>query len=137
MPVTDKARGEVATSDVSLTPALVRAAVAWLIPGAGHWHLKKRRRGVFYLLVVLVCVACGVVLQGRIESPIPGQPLGTLATLGTMGSGVIYWTLKLGGYRGDLLAQSYEYGTAFLITAGVMNWLLVLDVWDIALGRKD
>ena len=41
------------------------------------------------------------------------------------------------GYSGDIVASGYEYGTAFLLTAGLMNWLLVLDCWDIVLGRKE
>jgi hypothetical protein len=54
-----------------------------------------------------------------------------------MGMGLAYFVLRfLVGYEGDLVAAGYEYGTAFLLTAGLMNWLLVLDCWDIAVGRK-
>ncbi len=98
--------------------------------------LGHRRRALFYFVIVAVTLACGVYLDGRISSNSPGQPLAGLATLGSMGAGLGYFVLRLLGYQGDLLAQSYEYGTAFIITAGVMNWLLVLDVWDIATGRK-
>ncbi len=54
-----------------------------------------------------------------------------------MGMGVPYFLLRLVfGYHGDLLSATYEYGSAFLLTAGLMNLLVVLDAWDIAHGRK-
>ncbi len=34
------------------------------------------------------------------------------------------------------MAVTYEYGNAFLIVAGLLNMLVVLDAWDIAVGRK-
>ena len=121
----------------TVVPALGRAALAWVVPGAAHWLLGHKRRGLFFLVVIVITALCGVYLQGRIEANAPGQPLAALTTLGTMGLGLLYFVLKWSGYQGDLLAHGYEYGTAFLISAGVMNWLLVLDAWDIALGRKD
>lgn len=123
--------------DLTIVRALLHSLAAWTLPGAGHWLLGRRKRALFYLAVVVVALVCGVLLHGRIASNAPGQPLAGLATLGTMGVGIGYFVLRLAGYHGDLLAQSYEYGTAFLITAGVMNWLLVLDAWDISMGRKE
>jgi hypothetical protein len=32
---------------------------------------------------------------------------------------------------------TYEYGSTFLLAAGLMNILLILDVFDISTGRKD
>jgi hypothetical protein len=46
----------------------------------------------------------------------------------------VAWALDLGA--GRVLAVTYEYGNAFLITAGLLNMLVVVDVYDIALGRK-
>ena len=37
---------------------------------------------------------------------------------------------------GTILSPTYEYGCAYLLTAGLMNLLLMLDSWDIASGRK-
>ena len=52
--------------------------------------------------------------------------------------GIPYFVLQFVlGYRGDIHASSYEYGSAFLLTAGLMNLLVILDVWDIAGGHKD
>ena len=55
-----------------------------------------------------------------------------------MGMGLPYFLLRyLAGYTGEVIAPGYEYGTAFLLTAGLMNLLLVLDAWDIARGKKE
>jgi hypothetical protein len=42
----------------------------------------------------------------------------------------------LGLGAGVVTAASYEYGNTFLIVAGLLNMLVVLDAYDIALGRK-
>ena len=61
-----------------------------------------------------------------------------LAALGALGRGFPYLVLDhVLGYQGDPMSAAYEYGTAFLITASLMNLLLVLDAWDIARGLKD
>jgi hypothetical protein len=117
---------------------LLAAFVAWVIPGAGHVMLKRTARGVLFFFLVLTTLAIGCALHGNLYTPLPGQPLTYLATLGCMGLGLPYFVLRyLLGYHGVIEASGFEYGTAFILTAGLMNLLLVLDAWDIALGKKD
>jgi hypothetical protein len=55
-----------------------------------------------------------------------------------MGMGFPYFLLRYGlHYQGNMVGPGYEYGTAFLLTAGLMNLLLVLDCWDIVRGKKE
>lgn len=115
----------------------VTVLAAWLVPGAGHLMLGRARRGVIFLIIVLSSVAVGAMLDGNLYRILPNQPLTILATLGSMGMGSPYFILRfIFGYQGNVVAAGYEYGTAFLLTAGLMNLLLILDVWDIARGRK-
>jgi hypothetical protein len=117
---------------------VVAAIAAWLIPGLGHVFLKRWRRGLVFLLLVLVSLWVGCQLQGNLYRPVQGQPLSSLATIGAMGMGLPYFLLRWGlGYEGNVMGAGYEYGTAFLLTAGLMNWLLILDTLDIARGRKE
>jgi hypothetical protein len=117
---------------------LLAAVLAWLVPGAGHLFLKRGRRALLFFVLVLVSLVIGCRLQGNLYSPVQGQPLTLLATLGCMGMGVPYFVLRyLLDYHGEVAAAGYEYGTAFVLTAGLMNLLLVLDAWDIALGKKE
>ncbi len=121
--------------DIAWGHALSMAAVAWLLPGAGHLLQGKRSRAFLFFAIIALTALFGLYLQGRIYAGF-GSPIATLSTFATMGIGAAYPALMAAGYSGDILAQSFEYGTAFLLTAGVMNWLLVLDSWDLALGRK-
>lgn len=112
--------------------------IAWLIPGAGHYLLGRRARGVVFLLLVMTSVAIGCSLGGNLHRILPNEPLTMLATIGAMGMGAVYFVLRFAlGYAGDVISATYEYGTAFLLTAGLMNLLLILDVMDIARGKKD
>jgi hypothetical protein len=117
---------------------IVAAALAWLVPGLGHVYLKRWRRGLLFFVVIAAAIAVGCLLHGNLYRPIAGQFLSYLGTFGAMGMGIPYFALRYGlGYEGRLDAPGFEYGTAFLLTAGLMNLLLVLDAWDIASGRKE
>jgi hypothetical protein len=124
----------------SLSPgrAIALCLLAWLVPSAGHFVLGRRRRAVVFAVLVLVSVVVGIHLDGNLHHVVPGQPLSTLFTLGAMGLGAPYYVLRYAlGYQGVPEAAGYEYGTVFLLSAGLMNLLLVLDVWDLATGRKE
>jgi TM2 domain-containing membrane protein YozV len=124
-------------TDGAANPHLA-AVLAWLVPGAGHFYLGRRGRALAFFAVVAASLAIGCFLQGRLWQILPNQPLSILATLGSMGMGAVYFVLRYAlGYQGDIVARGFEYGSAFVLTAGLMNVLLVLDAWDIAHGKKD
>ena len=132
------AAGTPASDETLLSKVFGTLVVAWLLPGAGHFLLARRGRGVFFFLLVMCAVLTGFLLNGNLYRVLADQPLTILATLGSMGMGAPYFFLRFYlGYQGDLTSVGYEYGTAFLLTAGLMNLLLVMDAWDIARGRKD
>lgn len=110
---------------------------AWLVPGAGHLYLKRIDKGAVFLAVLPVMFVIGLGLQGRIFPFQPSQPLVALAALADLGIGMPYfvaWALRFG--HGNVVAATYEYGNTFLIAAGLLNVLVVLDAYDIAAGRK-
>lgn len=110
---------------------------AWMVPGAGHLMLGKRQRGAIFFSIVIVAVMIGCLLEGNLYRVVPNQPLTILATLGSMGMGTPYFILRfIFGYQGNVVAAGYEYGSAFILTAGLMNLLLILDSWDLIRGRK-
>ena len=118
--------------------AVIAPLLAWLVPGAGHVYLGRRGRGAAFFCIVVVATALGTMLDGNLYRIQPGQPLTVLGTFAAMGLGTVYGLLRFVlGYAGNIAAAGYEYGTAFLLTAGLMNWLLVLDCWDIVVGRKE
>ena len=120
----------------TLAPSLA-ALLAWAIPGAGHFALGRRGRAVLFFVLVIVSVWLGLELHGHLHTEI-GDPLKTLGTVACAGLGVVYGIVRFVlGYQGDVTSVGYEYGTTFLMTAGLMNLLLVLDAWDIARGTKE
>jgi hypothetical protein len=134
----ESAANSSAPSEADASKVIGAMFAAWLVPGAGHFMLGRPGRGVFFFLLVLTAVVTGFLLQGNLYRVLPDQPLTILATLGSMGMGSPYFFLRFYlGYQGDLTSVGYEYGTAFLLTAGLMNLLLVMDAWDIARGRKE
>lgn len=117
---------------------VLAVALAWLVPGLGHVYLKRAQRGMVFFVLVIAMLVIGCTLQGNLYRPTEGQPLSYLATFGSMGVGTPYFVLRYGlRYEGEQVAPGFEYGTAFLLTAGLMNLLLVLDAWDIGSGRKE
>lgn len=119
--------------------SVLAMALAWLLPGAGHFYLGRRRRAAAFFAIVISMFVIGLAIDGNLytlrES---GRALlRILASLGTMGAGGIYFIARSLGPHGDVTSITYEYGTTFTLTAGLMNLLLVLDCFDIAEGRKE
>ena len=118
--------------------ALVLLCVAaWAIPGAGHLWLGRRNKGIVLLIALPLMFAIGLALRGRLLPFDLSDPLVALAALADLGIGLTYFLARALGYgAGDVRAVTYEYGNAFLIVAGLLNLLVVLDAYDVALGRK-
>jgi hypothetical protein len=110
---------------------------SWAIPGAGHLWLGRRSKGLVFLIALPTMFALGLALQGRLFPFDLSDPLVGLAALADLSIGLIYFAARALGYgAGQVRAVTYEYGNAFLIVAGLLNLLVVLDAWDIAMGRK-
>jgi hypothetical protein len=110
---------------------------AWAIPGAGHFWLGRVQKGVVFLVALTMLFVMGLVLQGRLFPFDFSEPLVALAAFANAGLGlpwVVGRMLGLGG--GVVIATTYEYGNIFLIVAGLLNFLVILDAFDIAVGRK-
>lgn len=117
---------------------LLAAALAWIFPGLGHFLVGRRGTAVLYAIIVSATFVLGLSFEGRLYSPEPGQPLTILATFAVYGAGLLNLSARLlsSNPGGTILSVTYEYGCAFLLTAGLMNLLLMLDAYDIAAGRK-
>lgn len=111
--------------------------LAWLVPGAGHFVLHRRLRAYVFAALIVAAFVLGLVLQGELAVPKAGDPLSYLAAVADLGNGLLYFLGRLVGLgAGTITASSFEYGNTFLLTGGMMNLLLVLDTYDIAMGRK-
>ena len=111
--------------------------VSWLVPGGGHLWLGRRQKGVAFLVALPLMFAVGLALEGRLFPFEWSEPLVALAAIADLGSGLPYLIARMLGLGAGLAsAVTYEYGNAFVITAGLLNALVIIDAHDIALGRK-
>ncbi len=116
---------------------MVMCLAAWAVPGGGHVWLGHRTKGLIFCVVLTLMFVTGLAAQGRIFPFDFSEPLVGLAAFADLGIGLPYFVAGLLSYgAGNVRAVSYEYGNAFLIVAGLLNLLVVIDAYDIALGRK-
>jgi hypothetical protein len=110
---------------------------AWAIPGFGHLWQGRRAKGIIFLVALPLMFAIGLAVEGRLFPFSLSEPLVGLAAIADVGVGFPYFLANAIGYgAGEVRAVGYEYGNAFMIVAGLLNLLVVVDAYDIALGRK-
>jgi hypothetical protein len=108
-----------------------------LVPGLGHLWLGRRQKGLTFLVALTLMFAFGLWLEGALFPFQLSEPLVALGALADMGMGLPYIIARASGVgAGQVVAITYEYGNTFVIVAGLLNMLVVLDAFDIAKGRK-
>ena len=116
---------------------------AWIIPGAGHFMLKKTGRGALLFASVLLMFLFGLSMSGMMFSAEKGPDyLTTLINYGgfvcDLAGGALYLLTTMFGYaQPDMPGAVHDYGTKFLVTAGLLNILAMADAYEIATGKKD
>ena len=123
-------------------PVVAAACVAqWLLPGAGYLVLGRLPRAAATFAGIVFAVGWGLYLGGELSRPESHQILSYLKTFACLGLGPMYLAgtrmAVVNHGRGDVTLPGFEYGNTFILAAGLMAYLLVLDVYDIAVGRKD
>jgi TM2 domain-containing membrane protein YozV len=118
--------------------AITSMFLAWVVPGAGHFYLGRRGRAVAFFAIVVSLFLIGISIDGGVYTigTANGSVLKKLASIASMGSGLLYFVAAMKGAAGDVVSATFEYGTMFTLTAGLMNLLLVLDCHDFATGVK-
>ena len=130
---------------VEVTPgtAWLTGLAAWFIPGLGHVLLKRWFRAVLMGGAVWVCFFVGLAMGGHLfdltsDGWIILQVPPMIANLGAGALYIVSWLLNYGFADDPVRAAraTYEYGNTFLLIAGLLNYLNMLDAFDIAAGRK-
>ena len=117
-------------------------ALGWLVPGGGHFLLKRPGRGMLLLVSVASMFLCGLMMRGAMFQPQSGDLLSILINtggfIGDACSGIFYLlSVWLGYNQPDTAGHVHDYGTKFLVTAGLLNILAMVDAFEIAAGRKE
>ena len=127
-----------AASGAGWLPALL---AAWIIPGAGHFLLRRHGRGILILVSVALMFLIGLMMRGPLFEPQGGDLLTTVIYYGGflahIATGAMYFiAVALGYSQPDMAGHVYDYGSKFLVGAGLLNVLALVDVYEIGTGRK-
>jgi len=158
-----KKAGHKALDSEAIKRGVRGAFLAWLVPGAGHFALGARRRAVVFFAVIVFTIGIGLACDGNLavvdaqRAPVlsglqlvgnvalgPVEPLIRYALYGRLvyqhpgeGSPVPSAKKRAIDVRTQRSFRAFSiYGTAYLMAAGLMNMLLIMDAWDIGIGRR-
>ena len=117
--------------------AVLAPAVGWLIPGAGHMIQKRWIRGGLLFISIVALFLLGLALQGRIYKANGGDILEILGFVGDVGAGALYLSALANDWgQGAIAFATADYGTKFMIVAGLLNFIAMADAYHIAIGKK-
>ncbi|MGA2144879.1 MAG: DUF6677 family protein [Bryobacteraceae bacterium] len=121
---------------------LPAVALGWLVPGGGHFLLKRPGRGALLGVTIALMFLSGLMMRGSMFQPQTGDLLTVLINvggfIGDACAGILYLLSAWLGYsQPDMAGAVHDYGTKFLVTAGLLNILAMVDAFEIAAGRKD
>jgi len=116
---------------------VIAPALGWLIPGAGHIIQQRWVRGLLLLVSIGTLFVLGLMMQGHIYKANGGDILDMLGFIGDLGAGGLYiTTLAMNWGQGAIAFAIADYGTKFMIVAGLLNFIAVADAYHIAIGKK-
>ncbi len=108
----------------------------WLVPGAGHFLLRKWGRGALLAVSILSMFVLGVAMQGKIYSN-AHDILEMLGLAGDLGNGLLYIVSRVLGLGADSVqVTTADYGTRFIVVAGLLNVISAVDAHNLRTGRK-
>jgi hypothetical protein len=121
------------------TPGFLYSALllGWLIPGAGHLVTRHWIRAVLVFLSITLMFSLGLAMQAKVYSPGTGDPLDVLGFCADLGTGALYFIARvfsLGQPTVQLVTA--DYGTKFVVVAGLLNFIAAVDAHNLRIGRK-
>ena len=131
---TAAAKGSAATSS---NMAILAPLAGWLFPGLGHFIQRRWIRGFLLMLSVFIMFFAGLGMQGKIYGFNTGDLLDILGFVGDIGSGLLYIiarAMDAGG--GNIQRAVADYGTKYIVVAGLLNIIAAVDAHQIAIGKK-
>jgi hypothetical protein len=108
----------------------------WLVPGAGHFLIGKWLRGLLLAVSIIAMFALGLAMQGKLYTSTQ-DILDMLCVAGDLGSGLLYFVGRMLGLGADPLQTTVaDYGTKFIVVAGLLNVIAAVDAHNLRTGRK-
>lgn len=134
----NNAQAQARTAGQSSSLPLMALIAGWLIPGAGHFLLKKWIRGALLFISIVAMFSIGVALKGKVYTPNTGELLDMLNFIGDLGNGLLYLIARVAGWgQAPVELATADYGTKFMVVAGLLNIIAAVDAHSLATGRKN
>jgi hypothetical protein len=116
---------------------VVAPLAGWLVPGAGHLIQKRWVRGLLIFVSVTLMFFCGLGMKGKVYGFNLGDLLDMLGFAGDFGNGLLYFVARSMDWgEGAVFRATADYGTKFLVCAGLLNVIAAIDAHHIAIGKK-
>ena len=108
----------------------------WLIPGAGHFLIGKWARGLLLAAAIIALFALGLAMDGKLYTSAQ-DILDLLGMVGDLGNGLMFFVTRSLGLGGDPVRfTTADYGTKFIVVAGLLNVIAAVDAHNLRTGRK-
>ena len=133
----DNARNERTIAQPIAKLGIAAPMLGWLIPGAGHLLLRRWWRGALLFVCVTTMYVLGLLMQGKVYRANAGDILDMLGFIGDLGAGGLYLLTRFMDWGQDAINMATaDYGTKFIIVAGLLNVISAVDAHHIAIGKK-
>lgn len=126
-----------ATAVPATTMSILAPALGWVIPGAGHLLQRRWIRGFLIMASVVAMFAFGLAMDGKIYRPNAGDLLDILGFIGDLGAGGLYFVGRILNWGSEAITYAAaDYGTKYIVVAGLLNIMSIVDAYHIAIGKK-
>ena len=117
--------------------AIIAPVAGWLLPGLGHFIQRRWIRGMLLMLAVFLMFFAGLGMQGKVYGFNTGDLLDILGFVGDIGSGLLYFIARAMDWgAGNIQRAVADYGTKYIVVAGLLNIISAVDAYHIAIGKK-
>jgi hypothetical protein len=128
--------GDAAVAATGASPVIATLA-GWLVPGLGHILQGRWTRGLLLMLAVFIMFFAGLGMQGKVYAFNTGDLLDILGFVGDVGAGLLYFVARSMDWGGGNIHRAVaDYGTKYIVVAGLLNVIATVDAYHIAIGKK-
>ena len=111
--------------------------LGWLVPGAGHLLTRHWIRAAVLFLAITAMFFLGIAMQAKVYVPNTGDPLDMLGFAGDLGTGLLYVVARVFSLgQSTVQLVTADYGTKFVVVAGLLNFVAAVDAHNLRIGRK-
>ena len=112
--------------------------LGWLVPGAGHLLTRHWVRALLIFAAITLMFVLGIAMQAKVYTPATGEPLDLLGFIADIGSGVFYFIARIFSLgQPTVQLVTADYGTKFVVVAGLLNFIAAVDAHNLRIGRKN